>query len=223
MPPITAVVFDAYGTLFDVHSIAAAADAEFPGKGAALSLVWRTKQLEYTWLRSLMRRYEDFSAITRSGLQAACRILDLQADDETISRLTAAYDKLALYPDAREALAGLESLKLAILSNGSPSMLDAVVQNAGLDGTFDAVISVDEIGVFKPAPRVYELARTRLAVPKSEIAFVSANYWDAAGAKNFGFQVYWINRAGAPPECLGATPDAELSRLTELARHIGVA
>ena len=132
--PIKAMVFDAYGTLFDVHSVAALGEQLFPGHGGALSQLWRSKQLEYTWLRSLMGRYEDFTAVTEAALGYACRQLELPLDAAKSRQLMAAYDHLALYPDARDALAGLTGLKLAILSNGSPAMLGPLVKNAGSPG-----------------------------------------------------------------------------------------
>jgi len=218
---IKALVFDAYGTLFDVHSVIALGERLFPGKGTALSQLWRSKQLEYTWLRSLMGRYEDFTAVTRAALEYACKSMQLSLDADMTAQLMAAYNKLALYPDASAALSRLTGLKLAILSNGSPAMLEPLVRNARLDKTFAAVISVDEVRIFKPDPRVYQLAPDKLGVAKSEIGFVSSNYWDAAGAKSFGFSVFWINRAGAEPDALGAAPDAVLAKLTELRARIG--
>lgn len=220
-PIIKALVFDAYGTLFDVHSVSALGERLFPGKGPALSQLWRAKQLEYTWLRSLMGRYEDFTAVTRAALEYACKTLQLPLDGDQAAQLMAAYDNLALYPDAREALATLPGIRLAILSNGSPAMLTPVVKNAGLDQTFAAVISVDAVKIFKPDPRVYQLAPDRLGVARSEIAFVSSNYWDAAGARNFGFHVFWINRAGVQPDRLGAEPHQVLQKLTELSASVG--
>jgi len=220
-PIIKALVFDAYGTLFDVHSVSALAERLFPGKGPALSQLWRAKQLEYTWLRSLMGRYEDFTAVTRAALEYACKTLQLPLDGDQTAQLMAAYDSLALYPDAREALATLPGIRLAILSNGSPAMLTPVVKNAGLDQTFAAVISVDAVKIFKPDPRVYQLAPDRLGVARSEIAFVSSYYWDAAGARHFGFHVFWINRAGAQPDRLGAEPHQVLQKLTELSAIVG--
>ncbi len=214
-----ALVFDAYGTLFDVHSVGTLCERLFPGNGAALSQAWRAKQLEYTWLRSLMGRYEDFTAVTRAALERAGHALQLKIGPGQYTQLMAAYDRLALYPDAREALAALAGMKLAILSNGSPGMLAAAVKNAGLDTTFAAVISVDAVKIYKPDPRVYQLAPDLLGIPKTAISFVSSNYWDAAGAKNFGFRVFWINRSGAQPDALGAAPDAVLASLAELAAH----
>jgi 2-haloacid dehalogenase len=216
MTKLKALVFDAYGTLFDVHSVISLGEELFPGKGTALSRLWRSKQLEYTWLRSLMGRYEDFAVVTRDALDYACRVLDLPLDAGKAEQLMVAYNELALYPDAHAALAELSALKLAILSNGAPAMLEPLVKNAGLDKTFAAVISVDAVRIFKPDPRVYQLAPDRLGVATDEIGFVSSNYWDAAGASHFGFQVFWINRTGASPDRLGAEPRQVLQKLTEL-------
>jgi 2-haloacid dehalogenase len=216
-----AVVFDAYGTLFDVHTVVTVADTLFPGRGTELSRLWRGKQLEYTWLRSLMGAYADFTAVTQAALEHACAVLGLSLDAGKSAQLMAAYNNLALFPDARDALAALSGLKLAILSNGSPAMLGPLVANAKLTATLSAVISVDELKIYKPDPRVYQLACDRLGVAKEEIAFVSSNYWDAAGAKNFGFRVFWINRAGARADALGTAPDIVLSKLTELSAHVG--
>ena len=218
---IKALVFDAYGTLFDVHSIVTLCDSLFPGRGTPLSQLWRAKQLEYTWLRSLMGRYENFTAVTRDALEYSCQVLHLSLDAAKSAQLMAAYNNLSLYPDARDALAALSGLKLAILSNGSPAMLGPVVKNAALDKTFTAVISVDEVKTFKPDPRVYQLAPDRLGVAAAEIGFVSSNYWDAAGARSFGFHVFWINRAGAQPDRLGAEPHQVLQKLTELPAIVG--
>ena len=217
---IKALVFDAYGTLFDVHSVVALGEQLYPGKGGQLSQLWRAKQLEYTWLRSLMGRYEDFTLVTRAALEYACKALQLPLDTHKSGQLMAAYNNLALYPDAREALAGLSGLPLAILSNGAPAMLGPLVKNAELEKKFAAVISVDDVKIYKPDPRVYQLAPDRLGVAAREIGFVSSNYWDAAGARNFGFNVFWINRAGAQADPLGAAPDAVLARLTELIAHL---
>lgn len=215
-----AVVFDAYGTLFDVHSVIALCDELFPGNGAAISQLWRTRQLEYTWLRSLMGRYEDFGTVTSGALAFACATLKLPLTAAQTDALLAAYNRLALFPEARAALTRLSSHKLAILSNGSPAMLDPLVRNAGLDTAMAAVLSVDEVGVYKPHPRVYQLVLDRLGVKKDEVAFVSSNYWDAAGAKSFGFTVYWVNRGGVVPDPLSVKPDEVLASLTELADRV---
>ena len=215
MKPL-ALVFDAYGTLYDVHSVVALCDRFWPGKGTAVSQLWRTKQLEYTWQRSLMQRYLPFSAVTEAGLRYSCAALGLALSDAQVADLMRQYLNLSPYPEAQAALASLRPRKLAILSNGSPDMLDPLVANTGLDKLLDAVLSVDEIRVFKPDPRVYQIAVDRLGVPKEAIGFVSSNCWDACGAKSFGFQTFWINRAGAPLDALDATPDQVIARLTDL-------
>ena len=211
---IDALVFDAYGTLFDVHSVVRRCDAFWPGKGAALSQLWRTKQLEYTWQRSLMQRYRPFSEVTRDALAWACESLGLELRVPQMEALMGEYQMLAAYPDVEGALKKLASHKTAILTNGSPDMIEPLVEHSGL--RFDAVLSVDAVRVFKPAPQVYELASTQLTVPAARIGFVSSNCWDVMGAKSFGFAVYWINRAGAPADRLGFQPDAILGTLGDL-------
>jgi 2-haloacid dehalogenase len=206
-----AFVFDAYGTLYDVHSVAARCESYWPGKGASVSQLWRAKQLEYTWQRSLMRRYEPFSSVTRAALSYACAALRLELEGAQVDALMEEYTRLALYPEARAALSRLKGKK-AILSNGSPDMLLPLVENSALP--FDAVMSVDEVKVFKPAPEVYELAVRRLRT--ESVAFISANCWDALGAKSYGFTVYWINRGRVPIDRLGFEPDAVLTSLDEV-------
>lgn len=213
MPP-QALVFDAYGTLFDVHSVVQRCESFWPGKGTALSALWRSKQLEYTWQRSLMQRYRAFSDVTRDALAYACEALKLELTVAQMEALMGEYSMLAVYPDVPGALKALAGRKQAILSNGSPDMLNAVVKHAGL--AFEAVLSVDALGIFKPAPQIYQLAVERLSVPKERIGFVSSNCWDALGAKSFGFTVYWINRLGAPIDRLGFRPDGILASLGDL-------
>jgi 2-haloacid dehalogenase len=208
-----AFVFDAYGTLYDVHSVAARCESNWPGKGAQLSLLWRAKQLEYTWQRSLMQRYAPFSTVTRDALAYSCEVLELELSVAQVEGLIAEYLNLSLYPDVVRTLQALNTRK-AILSNGSPDMLLPLVQNSGLE--LDAVISVDELRIFKPAPQVYALAVEKLHLDHSKIGFVSSNCWDAMGAKSYGFQVYWINRAGAPVDRLGFKPDRILASLNEI-------
>ncbi len=211
-------MFDAYGTLFDVHSVVALCEQSWPGKGAALSQLWRAKQLEYTWQRSLMGRYENFARITEASLRYACLALGLRVDDERRRSLMGAYLELSTFPEVRDVLAALKAskLKLAILSNGSPAMLRPLVANAGLRGLIGTVISVDRRKIYKPAPAVYRLAVQRMRVPKPAIGFVSSNCWDACGAKSFGFRTFWINRGGAPVDELGAAPDHVIRSLDEL-------
>ena len=211
---LEALVFDAYGTLYDVHSVAQRCESFWPGKGAPLSQLWRAKQLEYTWQRSLMRRYAPFSTVTREALAYACEALGLELTAERMEAVMGEYNMLAAYPDVENALQSFRRAKQAILSNGSPDMLEPLVAHSGLK--FDAVLSVEELKVYKPAPEVYELAVRKLQVERENIGFVSSNCWDAAGAKSFGFTVYWINRAGAPLDRLGFSPDGVLSGLGEL-------
>jgi 2-haloacid dehalogenase len=191
---IKAVVFDAYGTLYDIQSVASVTEDAFPGYGEIITQVWRIKQLEYTWLRSLMRRYEDFSVITRDSLAYTLRLLGLQYDSAAFERIMDKYLHLDLYPDAMAALAAMQGRKLAILSNGSTGMLNALVANSGLDRVLDATISIDSQKIFKPAPEAYGLIETRLGVSPAEVLFISSNPWDACGAKAFGLNVAWIER-----------------------------
>ena len=194
---IKAIVFDAYGTLYDIQSVAAVTEQAFPGYGEIVTQVWRIKQLEYTWLRSLMQRYEDFSVVTRESLLYTLRILGLKHDGGVVERIMEKYLHLDLYPDAAAALADMRGRKLAILSNGSPKMLNALVRNSGLDRVLDATISIDSQKVFKPAPDAYRLIEAVLDVPPAEVLFVSSNPWDACGAKAFGLNVAWIERVTA--------------------------
>lgn len=214
--PLDALVFDAYGTLFDVHSVSREAESLWPGRGEALSRLWRTKQLEYTWLRSLMGRYEDFARVTGDALAYACAALALPLDAASEKRLLDAYRRLSLFPEVRDALSALSPRRLAILSNGAPEMLAAVVRHADLDALIPDVLSVDALRVYKPDPRVYALAVDALGTPAGRIGFVSANGWDAAGAKAFGLRVFWVNRAQAPAETLGLPPDHVITTLAEL-------
>lgn len=223
MPLRTAVstlVFDAYGTLFDTQSVSAAAEALFPGKGTALARTWRATQLQYTWLRSLMDRYEDFSAVTDAALRYALAAHGLQADEGAVRRLTEAYLSLDLFPDVRPGLAHLGGARLAILSNGSPGMLNPLVRHAGLADRF-TILSVDEVGTYKPSPRVYQLAVDRLGADRRAIGFVSSNGWDACGAAAFGFRTVWVNRTEAPADRLGAAPDAIIASLEALPGCLG--
>jgi 2-haloacid dehalogenase len=191
---IKAVVFDAYGTLYDIQSVAAVTEEAFPGYGDIITQIWRIKQLEYTWLRSLMRRYQDFSAITRDSLVYTLRVLGLEHDSGVFERIMDKYLHLDLYPDAISALTAMRDRKLAILSNGSSDMLDTLVRNSGLNRLLDATISVDTRKMFKPAPDAYSLIEAVLGVPPAEVLFVSSNPWDACGAKAFGLNVAWIER-----------------------------
>ena len=224
MNGLRALVFDAYGTLFDVHSVVELCDKLWPGNGQQLSQLWRSKQLEYSWLRSLMRRYEEFEEITTAALGYACAALDLALDDEQSRSLVRAYRQLAPFSEAGSTLTALKAskIRLAILSNGSPAMLRPLVTHAGFGGLIGTVLSVDARKTYKPSPSVYRLAVERLRVPKRAIGFVSSNCWDACGAKAFGFRTFWVNRSGAPVDALGVAPDHVLRRLDELPGLIGV-
>ncbi|WP_315729670.1 MULTISPECIES: haloacid dehalogenase type II [unclassified Bradyrhizobium] len=200
--PIKAVVFDAYGTLYDVQSVAAVTEQAFPARGDLITQLWRIKQLEYSWLRSLMGRYEDFATVTRDSLAYTLRVLGLTADAAAFERIMAKYLHLDLYPDALAALAAMKDRKLAILSNGSPAMLNALVRNSGLEPVLDATISVDMAKIFKPNPQAYALVEPALGIGPAEVLFVSSNPWDACGAKAFGMNVAWIERV--TPESMAA-------------------
>jgi 2-haloacid dehalogenase len=211
---IRGYVFDAYGTLFDVHSVVEAGRAVTTDP-AALSLLWRQKQLEYTWLRSLMGRYEDFWAVTESALRHAVRRLGVTASEAQLAALMDAYLRLACFPDVGDALARVGAPR-AILSNGAPTMLDAAVRSSGLRPLLEHVISVDRVKTYKPAPAVYALGPEILGIPAADLLFVSSNAWDAAGAKSFGYRVAWCNRLGAPEEELGVRADYVIRTLTDL-------
>ncbi len=191
---IKAIVFDAYGTLYDVQSVARATEAAFPGHGDTITQIWRLKQLEYSWLRSLMDRYADFLTVTRESLRYTLDTLGLTAEPAQFDALVDAYNTLSPYPEAMEALAALKGHRLAILSNGSPSMLDALVRNTGLDRLLEAVISVDAARAYKPDPRAYAVVQQRLGVAPEDVAFVTSNGFDTAGARSFGFKVVRVER-----------------------------
>ncbi len=211
-----AYLFDAYGTLFDVHSVTARAGAGMEGDLPALSDLWRRKQLEYTWLRSLMERYVDFWGITEAALHAAAEQLGIAVTAEQVARLMEAYLAPPVFPDVGPALKALRGRPVAILSNGSPRMLESAARHNGLDGYLTAIISADRVRIYKPSPRVYALGEEILKLPTSEVLFVSSNAWDAAGAKSFGYRVCWCNRAGGQWERLGTAPDMIVTSLDQL-------
>jgi 2-haloacid dehalogenase len=211
---IQAVVFDAYGTLYDIQSVATVTEAAFPGYGEIITQIWRIKQLEYTWLRSLMRRYEDFSVITRESLVYTLKALGLKHDDAVFERIMDKYLHLDLYPDAAATLAAMQGRKLAILSNGSTDMLTTLVRNSGLDRVLDATISIDAQKIFKPSPDAYTLIESRLGVPPAQVLFVSSNPWDACGARAFGLNVAWIERVTPEAMALACSKSDLVSPLT---------
>jgi 2-haloacid dehalogenase len=211
---LSALLMDAYGTLWDVHTVVKRCDGFWPGNGAKLSQLWRSKQLEYTWLRSLMNRYVPFSQVTRDALGYACSALGLELTEAQAAALMDEYRRLGFYADSAQALDRLSSMKRAILTNGSPDMIEPLVKHSG--ASFDAVLSVDEAKIFKPAPAAYAIAVAKFGAAPGNLGFVTSNCWDAMGAKSFGFRVYWINRLGAPADALGFRPDAILKTLGEL-------
>lgn len=219
-PPVRALVFDAYGTLFDPFAVKIRAEELFPGNGAALSQLWRAKQLEYSWLRTLMGRYENFWKITEDALIFACRSLKLSCDELQRKQLMQVYLRLPAFPEVKPALEQLNHLPLSILSNGTPEMLEPLVAANGLAHFFQNIFSVDTLKMFKPRPEVYQFAVTSLGLPKEAIGFVSSNYWDIAGATSFGFRTYWLNRHSVVPEDLGTTPTAICTNLAELPRAL---
>jgi 2-haloacid dehalogenase len=218
--PVKAVVFDAYGTLFDIGSPAAKV---LGGRHevARLTALWRAKQLEYTWLRSLMSVHADFWRVTQDALDYSLEALNL-GDPALRAALLDCYRTLDAYPDAAPAVETLRGggLRTAILSNGTPELLAQALASAGLERAFDAVLSVEAAGVYKPSPKVYALASGALGVAPAEIAFVSSNGWDVAGGAQFGFQAVHVNRTSSPAERLPASPRAVISSLVELPKLV---
>ena len=217
--PIRALVFDAYGTLFDVFSVTSLCEQLFPGNGTALAMMWRAKQLQYTLLRSMMNRYKDFWQLTQDGLVYSAHSLKLDLTVEKRTRLMDAYLTLAAFPDVKPGLAALKGLgvRLAILSNGEPKMLQSAAKSAGISDLLDAIISVDEIKVFKPSPRVYQLIASHLKVAAGETGYVSSNNWDVNGAGSAGLTAFWIQRAAAEPaEELGYPAARVVHLITDL-------
>jgi 2-haloacid dehalogenase len=214
---ISACVFDAYGTLFDVNSAAQNARDALGERWQALAELWRAKQLQYTWLRSLGGRYADFWTVTGDALDFAMAAFGL--DDAALrARLMEMYLSLRAFPEVAGTLQQLQrsGIKLAILSNGTPTMLTAATRSAGIGALLDFILSVEEVGVFKPHPSVYGLACERLEMAAGRICFISSNGWDAYSAKAFGFRALWCNRGGQVPERIPETPDAEIISLEEI-------
>ena len=217
---VKAVVFDLYGTLLDVDSVVPKLEARFPGQGEALSRIWRQKQLEYSWLFTLMGEELDSVAVTRLGLRYALGALGLEGGEAIEARLLAAYDRLAAFPDVETFLEALRTrVPLAILSNGTPRMLSSALENAGLSSFFSAVLSAATVRKHKPHPEVYALAARHFGLSPGEIGFVSSNAWDAHGAARFGFRAFWVNRKAAPPEPLGGDV-VEVESLSALSQKI---
>ena len=228
--PIKAAVFDAYGTLFDVAAAARVA-AEEPGRAALaqkwqdVASIWRLKQLQYTWLRAITKAHTDFWSVTKDGLDFALEATGLDDDLELRERLLALYWELAAYREVPEMLTRLKvaGYQTAILSNGSPDMLDGAVSSAGLSSVLDAVLSVEDVGIFKPDARVYDMVGARFGTSPDEVLFVSSNGWDAAGAAGYGFNTVWVNRAGEPMDRLPWQPTHVLPDLTTIPDLIAAA
>ena len=217
---IKALAFDAYGTLFDVFSVTALCEQLFTGKGNQLAQIWRTKQLQYSLLRTTMGRHRDFWGLTEDGLVWAAKNLQLDLTAEKKKQLMDAYLSLAAFPDVKPGLETLkkDGIKLAILSNGEPRMLEAAAKSAGIRDLLDDIVSVEEVKVFKASPRVYNLAPERLKVTNPELGFISANNWDICGAASAGLRTFWIQRSAAEvPEELGFRADTTVKALTDLA------
>jgi len=203
-----AVLFDAYGTLFDVYSVGLLAEQMFPGHGERLAQVWRDKQIEYSRLTSMSGRYRPFWELTRAGLRYAAQRLGLQLGAAAEDQLMNQYSHLSAFPENHGVLQALRAsgIRAGVLSNGDPQMLDVAVRSAGLSALLDPVISVDSVRRFKTDPAAYALGPQALGLAASEILFVSSNGWDALGATWFGYQTLWVNRAGLPPETLDTPP-----------------
>lgn len=221
-PKAKAIAFDAYGTLFDVYSVFALAEKLYPGQGTAISQLWRTKQIEYTWLRTMSGTYKPFWDVTEDGLTFTLKRLGLELAPEKKRALMEQYLKLDAFP---ENLAALQELKtigipMAILSNGNPVMLDAAVKSSKMEGIFDAILSVDSVKRFKTVPDVYRLGVDHFKVTAPEIVFVSSNSWDAVGAAWFGYTTYWVNRGNNPPEELGVRVAGEGKTLSDLVAFV---
>ncbi len=220
---IDACVFDAYGTLFNLAAAAARHKDALGENEKPLSDIWRVRQIEYTWLRSLMGDYAPFWEVTQNALDYA--LASLGIDDAALrQKLLDVYWKLDAFAEVPDMLARLKGagLKTAVLTNGSPDMIQAAIDNAGIGGVLDAAFSVDTVGIFKPHPSVYQLAVDGLSVPKERICFMSSNAWDVAGAAYFGFRVVWVNRYGQPQENLPGTPEQVITDLSALPALLGV-
>ena len=219
---IRAILFDAYGTLFDVHSVALLAEQLFPGKGSEISSLWRAKQIEYTHLRTLSGRYKNFWGVTRDALDFALARLGPRITNEQAEKLMSQYGCLSAFPETVATLKQLRTLglPLGILSNGTPQMLDIAIKSAGMGGLFDHVLSVDAVRQYKTAPAAYQLGPDALGLPAKQILFVSSNGWDAAGAAWFGYTSYWINRGGQPAEQLDVQPTATGRLLSDVTDFI---
>jgi 2-haloacid dehalogenase len=215
--PVQAIAFDAF-PIFDPRPIFALAEELFPGRGADLGKAWRTRQFEYTWLRTVAGRYADFWQVTEDALVFAAKELGVDLDSERRAQLMNAYLELKTWPDVAPSLKSLKAagLRVVFLSNFSRRMLEAGIRNSGLDGMFEQLLTTDEVKQFKPAPRAYQLAVDALGLKREAIAFAAFAGWDASGAKWFGFPTVWVNRLNAPTEELSVSPDLTCNDLSGL-------
>jgi 2-haloacid dehalogenase len=218
------ILFDAYGTLFDVHSVGSLAEELFPQHGAALAALWREKQIDYSRLRTLCDRYVDFSIITKDALLHSCARLRLDLAEDQCRRLLELYARLPAYPEVLPVLQRLraQGIPLAILSNGSPQMLASAISAAGMSTLFTHVLSADKVRKFKTAPEVYQLGVEAFDCPAAHLVFVSSNGWDACCATGFGYRTFWLNRAGDPVERLGILPEGEARSMNDLFAFLGL-
>lgn len=218
LPPVRAVLFDAYGTLFDVYSVALRAEQLFPGQGEALARLWRDKQIDYTRLLTMSGRYRPFWEVTRAGLRYAAAALKLTLSDEAQAQLMNQYRHLSAFPENRDVLLALRErgIRAGCLSNGDPEMLDVAMKSAGFADLIDPVLSVHEVQRYKTDPAAYQLGPDALKLPARQILFVSSNGWDAVGATWFGYSTLWVNRSGAPLEALDTAPSRIGTRLTDV-------
>ncbi len=226
--PVTTCIFDAYGTLFDVNAAARIAANEpgheaFADRWPEIAGHWRQKQLQYTWLRAVTGEHTDFWTVTQDGLDWALEACGLEGDAALRKRLLQLYRELAAYPEVPEMLGALkmQGRSTAILSNGSPDMLQSAVASAGIGDLLDDVLSVEQVGIFKPARAVYDMVGARFGCAPDEVLFVSSNGWDAAAAAGYGFRTAWVNRAGEPVDRLPGRPDEVLADLTGIPKLTG--
>ena len=216
MKNIKAIIFDAYGTLFDVNSAAEKCKDKIGDKWEAFANYWRTTQLEYTWLRSLMKRHKDFWQVTEDSLDKSMKVFNI--DNSMRNELLDLYKILSPYPEVPEILKSLKEkdYKLSILSNGTPSLLNELVKSNNLENLFDDVFSIEEVGIYKPDSKVYDLPIKKYKIQNDEVAFLSANTWDVSGGGNYGFNSIWVNRNNSIFDNLDYKPQYEVKSLNEL-------
>ena len=217
MKNIKAIIFDAYGTLFDVNSAAEKCKDKIGDKWEAFANYWRTTQLEYTWLRSLMKRHKDFWQVTEDSLDKSMKVFNI--DNSMRNELLDLYKILSPYPEVPEILKSLKEkdYKLSILSNGTPSLLNELVKSNNLENLFDDVFSIEEVGIYKPDSKVYDLPIKKYKIQNKEVAFLSANTWDVSGGGNYGFNSIWVNRNNSVFDNLDYKPEHQIKNLKELA------